>query len=280
LEINLAKIFRNYLKSLVAIKLEPFAEMKMRFISPKMPNRIYKNMCPNEHGIALLAKYGKYWLEDRYGLLDKIGTNVCITGDSFAPNNGHIEVVKFIDAMNTVTNLANDDDSHPFRDRADTNTNWTPLHARIAAYKGHGEILEFLAKEKVDMDCSGNYVERTPISIAAESGHTEIVKFLAVVTWEQNLYNFKQNFMQTVVSAVHAATKFGHTEIVKFLIEFLASKRGFMDLDRLIRVAVEYGHIQVVDFLISKNVKLDEHLLEIAKTKNIKQRIADALKYM
>merc|ERR1712098_921216 len=112
---------------------------------------------------------------------------------------------------------------------------------------------------------------RTFVWIAAWNGRTEIVKFLA----DKVDLNQADKIGDT---PVHIAAWKGHTEIVKFLADKVhlnrANRYGYTPVHN----AAKEGRIEVVKFLIAKKVKLEENVLKIAATEEIKQIIAQTLK--
>merc|ERR1711925_33316 len=108
--------------------------------------------------------------------------------------------------------------------------------------------------------------------MAAKNGHTEIVKFLA-----ENKADLHRA-MNNGVSPIFIAACHGHTEIVKFLAEQkvnfnLAEDDGYTP----ITIAVAHGHSKIVTIIIEANANVEESLLSIATTAEIKEILCKTL---
>lgn len=254
------------MKNLIARELEPFSAIKMISLTPKMrKTEIYENLkVPRDFypfELFQIAAVGKYCVCDENGRLNE---NINLyqvdeEGRNFlhvAAWNGHTEVVKGLAELGAALNKADNDGT-------------TPISK--AAYNGYTKVVKALVEHGADLnkaDCVGY----TPVYIAAYKGHTEVVKALAEHGADLNKPN---NGGRTPISS---AAGYGRLEVVKILAQHGA------DLNKArkykltpVYAAADFGHTEVVKFLIESKVKLDEMLLEIAETAEIKQMIQNEL---
>ena len=114
----------------------------------------------------------------------------------------------------------------------------------IAAWKGHGEIVNLLLESKADVNAANNY-SATALIVASQNGHTGIIKALLEAKADANAAhaNGQTALMQAAFS--------GNTEMVKLLLEARAdvnakSRVGMTALWQ----AVQNGHTETVKALL------------------------------
>ncbi|KAM5354270.1 hypothetical protein ACJ41O_000920 [Fusarium nematophilum] len=152
----------------------------------------------------------------------------------------------------------------------------------LAAYKGHGEIVELLIKHKVDLNVAAtdNLVTaihmaarsghrgivdmllkagakydpkekdgETPLWLAAQGGHDQIVKMLLSKGANPNAI-----WEKTGRRPIHQAAMNGHTEVVRLLLANQEVDADSKDDERLTPfwMAAQEGHDQIVKMLLSK----------------------------
>ncbi|KAM5386800.1 hypothetical protein ACJZ2D_000093 [Fusarium nematophilum] len=141
----------------------------------------------------------------------------------------------------------------------------------LAAYKGHGEIVELLIKHKVDLNVAATDNLVTAIHMAARSGHRGIVDMLLKAgakydpkekDGETPLWLAAQGGHDQIVKMllskgrrpIHQAAMNGHTEVVRLLLANQEVDADSKDDERLTPfwMAAQEGHDQIVKMLLSK----------------------------